>query len=550
MFANKQTTRQLLAFGVVAMFVLCAFTVVAESSEGSVYGGVSTNNGTDAAQAYTIPISVGQTFTYDNIKTNLSGASETYGSVTIVGTGTAISNSYLSFSDNNDGTYKLSGTFPSAAAGNSYKALLTATWTSPAGDDGKTEKQTATQELTFNVKAALSIASDATSKTINVQDTSATSGSTIATIPYTGAVVTGAEPSTITGTDASKFTVSTTPNETNTGGNIVIKAASNLSVTSTTLTFTLTITNSDTANSDSMTVNVNVYDKIGFTNEETTYYTYQNSKTYTSFVFEDTYQSDKNNNTVSTAGDMTFSDNNTSGVLSKGTDGYTVVIDTSKAPTIGASTYYADYTATLTVNGSITSDDGVTVPTQSSSASATFKLRVFDSLMFTTAPTTSNITAASVGNSTNTMTLSTYISGATKVTFNWGDGTSTETVGGSSNSTYSSLHTYKNSGMYMITISASNDVGNTESKVMYSVDSDLTVDGNTTTDDSKDTTSGDKSLKDTVADNWLAIAIICIVAGVLGGFILYGYNNLLGMIVGAILVIIAIAAALIGNGVL
>ena len=174
-----------------------------------------------------------------------------------------------------------------------------------------------------------------------------------------------------------------------------------------------------------------------------------------------------------------------------------------------------DYTASVTVNGSIPSSTGGTGPTNST-ASVDFIVTVYKSFQFTSAPAVSDITVTNVGTNSNTVLLSSYISGANSVVFEWGDGYQTTPMTNAEvSANYTSSHTYAAPGTYLVTIYATNDQGTTTSKVMYSVGEDA----GTGTDEPEQPAEGDGEGEQSFFDEhgylfivFIALAAVCVFA--------------------------------------
>ncbi len=488
MFASKAAKSKLLAFGVVAMFVLCAVSCVADADATGPYGGV-TSDSAGKDQKCTVDLATDQKFTYSGITTNLSTAG--YGDVTItwgnpssLGADQTGAKDKLTFADDDTSakTKKLTGSFDTAGT---YVGVLTATW---EHDDGAGSKinQTATQTITFNVTDNIEITKTTTAG-YALKDKTA-SGDTILTIPYKGYGATMATAyQTGDGLSAesdSPFTISQVATTDDKSGNILVKT-SKIPVTAGVWSVKITLSNATTGSTDNVTITLSVYNQIAITNKTVHYYTYEGSTANSDgFEFKVDNGTAKDGMTI----DDELSFDPADDVLTEGSDKRHVEIETSTnfngtpGDIIGDGTS-ADYKATLKVTQTVTSgESSATV-----SDEATFTLTVYRSLAFMTTPAVSgyNVTPTAAGS--NSITLSSYISGAKSVKFDWNDGSTTESIVTGTAANYSVNHTYAKAGVYLITISATNDMGTTTSKVMYSVGQDSTVTPDTTTDDKKDT---------------------------------------------------------------
>ena len=140
-----------------------------------------------------------------------------------------------------------------------------------------------------------------------------------------------------------------------------------------------------------------------------------------------------------------------------------VAIDVSKAGFTGTesgSNAIKDFTVKITATGTHT--DGV------KTADATVKVRVFADLKFISEPTISGSVASPTANSTMDVLMTATFANATSIRYVWGDGTETTVVpSGTDSSKYSARHVYQDSGVYFITVYASNDRGTAKLVTMY-----------------------------------------------------------------------------------
>ncbi len=562
MFAKATKSRFFAVFAVM-MLMLCSVAVIADADASS-YGGVIDNsNGDTKNQKYTVELSVGQTFTYSNIATNL----DSYGSIEYTWTD-GVGNSAcddIKLDETDATNKKLTGSFKSSGT---YSGILTATWTGPTGTDKITPTQTATQTFTFQVDQKLVIADgktpsvtayalvgwDASKQVLEISY----SGSTAVTKDLDSEVVAmsctyGSDKH---ATDDTDFDASHTLATSDTNGKITITPKAKLTDKDTTSTksgpqqINVTLTNPNTNDTASIEILLYIYDKIAITSETTHYYTYEGDKTYTTdgFVFDVNYDDDKDDKTVTTNYSYVLDPTGTS-VLSVDPDA-----TTEKAKkTVGISTAFSnsgdlvdagqiskDYKATLTVTGKVNSDDAL-VSTSESTAAATFTLTVYKSLEFTSAPKiTKTLTKATGTGSNNTMSLSSYLAGAKYVTINWGDGQISKKAAVSpTSSLYSAQHTYANSGMYMITITAENDVGTTTSKVLYAVDSTLDV--------APDTTDSDKKTGFFEEHGYLFLVFILILVGLLVAYFYFGIQHPFVLLLAIVCAVLAVALYVYGD---
>ena len=121
-------------------------------------------------------------------------------------------------------------------------------------------------------------------------------------------------------------------------------------------------------------------------------------------------------------------------------------------------------------------------------------LKMYRELAFTTVPTIGNVDTWQSSSSSLDVLLTFTSEGATKVTYDWGDGNVTTRNVSSLNTTfYSASHSYERPGVYTITATASNDVGEASVFTIYEADGGTLFDPNRIT---VKITSIDKFIKD------------------------------------------------------
>ena len=464
MTINKTSDRAF-SMAVVTMLMLCSFATVfmaTEDSEASPYSDL-VNSGDDVNQVYTLNISTGQQFLYSGIGTNLDG----YGTVAYTWEGTA-----KTASSGGDGIFwdasskTLTGAF-STGAGTTKTGTLTATWTSP---DNTGVTQTATQKINFVISQAINLDASAT----GYAQVGSDSDDTTMTITFTGGTnmsMTGGTASGVPFTAAlSGNTITVKPNTTLTDEHI----------NTTGYTLDLTVTNNDSKDSASIEVTIFVYDDILVSTNTAHLYTYEGATTgivVSGFDVSINYETDSDSNTTVTDKTVTF--NPTTGNVISGDltqdNHFDVDVTTGfeDAGDLTGGANFKDYTATIHAEGSIPSSTGGTGPT-TSEHDLTVTVTVYKSLQFMSKPKTTDITTTGVGGvGSNTMILSAYIDGALDVTFDWGDGSTTSPR--DNDGYYSTVHTYRNDGTYLITITATNDMGTTTSKVIYNAEDESGV---------------------------------------------------------------------------
>ncbi len=506
---NKTNKSKLLAFAVVAMFAIAIVPICADDSEAGPYGGISDNIGDNIDQKYEIPISVGQNFTY-NFRTNLDATDNTYGTVTY----TATSLTGFTF----DATEKkLTGAFPESAADSEQSITITATWKDPE----KKVTQTATQTLVFQVDADLNITKENFSTYVLLENdgTATAVGTKVSEFSYTGS---GDIKLTQTGT--APFTA----HHDSTNKKVTLSTAAGLAKGQYDVTYTLT--NNTTGDADSITVTYGVFDEIAITNETLKYYTYEGAEV-TGFPFEfvNSYDTDDNDDTVVGTETIAFTPKTDAnhGVLTQNADVSKVDVDVKTAfdaagkvaGTLTGDANSQTYRATMTVTGTI-SNNGSTEASTVNTATATMELIVYKSLQFLSAPAISNIATTSTAVGSNSMNLFAYIAGAKSVQFIWGDGTTSDISTSDVANTYAANHTYAQKGVYMITIKATNDMGTTTSKVMYSTDGTETP-----ADPSTPETPAEEKKSFIDEHGWMFILFGVLTAGMIVAFFVLGYQH-------------------------
>ena len=507
MNATKTAVNRAFAIIAVMALMLCSFAAIfATESEAAEYSSLE-NTGTAIDQEFTLDISTGQSFAYQNITTNLDG----YGSISYQWTGTAADETGTNGIklDTSGDKPSLSGVFTSDGT---KQGVLTATWTSP---DSTGVTQTATQTFNFNVSEAIEITNTVT----GYAQVGSDSDDTTMTITFTG----GGNNIQMTGGTQSGVPFAATLS----GNTITVKPTKLIAeedVSDDAYQLNLTVTNGNTNDSDSVEVNIYVYDDIAITNNTTHFYTYEGDVASSIIVsgidVTINYETDSNENTSVTDKTVVFSPSSGNVISGDLSENNHMDVDVSTgfvdAGDLTGDANSMDYTAKVTVNGSIPSSTGGTGPT-TSTATVNFIVTVYKSLQFTSAPAVSDITVTNVGTNSNTVLLSSYISGANSVVFEWGDGFSTAPMTNAEvSANYTANHTYAAPGTYLVTIYATNDQGTTTSKVMYSVGPE---DAGTGTDEPEQPAEGDGEGEQSFFDEhgylfivFIVLAAVCVFA--------------------------------------
>ncbi len=526
MFAKATKTRFAAVFAVM-MLMLCSVAVIADA-DASPYGNITDESTDKTNQKFTLDISTDQQFVYDGITTNLSGVN--YGTTKITWDAPSSGSSAVGSITLSDGTNgkKLSGSFSDAGT---YTGILNAVWTASDGDKGELT-QKASQTIVFNVTEKI----DITLPSVAGYGMIGTAANTlIYSIPYTGDNATLASKYTSGSGEPFSFTLDDTNKK------ILVMTNKDLDAKGT-WKANVTLTNQKSGSSDSVEITINVYEKVAITNKDVHYYSYEGSDAHgNGFTFIVT--GDSGDGLEVTEDTITFNPDGTT-VLSKDDSGSrTVKIDTvtnftpgTPGSLIGEDSPSADYTATLNISTQTKSDGEVT---GTSSDSATFTLTVYKSLAFLSSPKVATIEAKSISSNSNSVILSSYISGAKTVKFDWNDGTTSESVVTGSATNYSANHTYAKSGVYLITVTATNDMGTTTSKVMYAVGQDA-VTTPTTASDTKDKGFFEEH-------GYLFLVFVLIVIGLLVAFFFFGIQHPYVLLAAIVCAILAVALYFYGD---
>ena len=530
-------TRVFAIFAVMAL-VFCSFAAVfTAESEAAEYSSLETVTGTGPNQEFSLDISTGQQFSYQNITTSLDAIDGTQGNITFQWTGDAVSESGTDGIAWNEEDRTLSGVF-TTGEGTTRSGTLTATWTYDPSDDGNTITQTATQKINFIISQALSVVNSIASH-IKV-DTPA--DTPILTIDYTGS---GDIDMTVSGADPTNGITGTPFKATSTASTITISTAEAIDeadVTTGSYTFDIVLTNQDTNDTATVEVTVYIYEEIAITNTQYNFYTFEGDKE-SSFLtsginVEVNYANDSDDNTISNAPTMVFDP--VDSILSQNSeDKYQIDItgvgNATMGTLVGEDDTSKTYQATVTVTGDLTDSDG-NESTTTSEDSMTFYLHVYKALEFTQKPSVATIDTTPIGGTaSNTALLSTYITGAKSVVFDWGDGYRTSNMKTDEvSSNYTSTHSYAAPGTYLITVYATNDMGTTTSKIMYTAGGEGAL-----TPDEPVTDDGDKSFID--EHGWIFIVFIALAAFCVVGYLFIMPQHpvwIIGLVVCAILAVL------------
>ena len=452
-----------LAMAIVAMFAICAFAVcIPSDSDAGVYGGVSDNTGDKINQVYAVNMAIGQKFTYDNIKTNLDSAD---GTVEITGAPAGTGNTATAtptFTDGSNSGKKFEITFSTTGA---YVYTITAKWTH---NTDKNLTQTATQKFVFDVVEKIELPTDVTGYGIKGKAQEAIE------ISYGGPSNVNITIGTYAGTGDEKLTDgSELFTAAITDGKLVITPKDDVKNNVATYGFKVTLKNPDNPDTASVNVKYQVFETVTIVAPAADY-TYEGDKNApTEIKFSTNWDKVTGAQSISYELTATKDTNALKDVITIANANSTVatvegVSDAGIETIVKGDATKAVYTVTLKATGTIAGSDVQNPEPKTSTASTT--LTVYKALAFATAPTVSSVSTNVLTSAGTGISLSSYIGGAYKVVYDWGDGTQTSSMdnGSKVGTTYSAYHAYAKAGTYTITIYATNDQGTTTAQVFHS----------------------------------------------------------------------------------
>lgn len=507
-----------LAMAIVAMFAICAFAVcIPSDSDAGVYGGVSDNTGDKINQVYAVNMAIGQKFTYDNIKTNLDSAD---GTVEITGAPAGTGNTATAtptFTDGSNSGKKFEITFSTAGA---YVYTITAKWTH---NTDKNLTQTATQKFVFTVVEKIELPTDVTGYGIKGEAQKAIeisyggpSNVTVTIGTYAG---TGDEEL----TDGSELFTAAIAD-----GKLVITPKDDVKNNEATYGFKVTLKNPDNPDTASVNVKYQVFETVAIVAPAADY-TYEGDKNAPSEIKFSTNW-DEVTGAQSISYELTASkDANALKDVIKIADANNTTATVEGVSDAGIETIVkgdatkAVYTVTLKATGTVTGDNQESA-SKTSTASTT--LTVYKALAFATAPTVNSVSTNVLTSAGTGISLSSYIVGAYKVVYDWGDGTQTSSMdnGSRTETTYSAYHSYAKAGNYTITIYATNDQGTTTAQVFHSAEGvEIPETPATPENPEQPAESEEKSFFDEHGFQFLVFAILAILCAV--AFFYFGIQS-------------------------
>ena len=507
-----------LAMAIVAMFAICAFAVcIPSDSDAGVYGGVSDNTGDKINQVYTVNMAIGQKFTYDNIKTNLDSAD---GTVEITGAPAGTGNTATAtptFTDGSNSGKKFEITFSTTGT---YVYTITAKWTH---NTDKNLTQTATQKFVFTVVEKIELPTDVTGYGIKGEAQKAIE------ISYGGPSNVDITIGTYAGTgdekltDGSKLFTAEIAD-----GKLVITPKDNVKNNEATYGFKVTLKNPDNPDTASVNVKYQVFETVAIVAPAADY-TYEGDKNApTEIKFSTNW--DEATGAQSISYELTASkDANALKDVIKIADAKNTTATVEGVSDAGIETIVkgdatkAVYTVTLKATGTVTGDNQESA-SKTSTASTT--LTVYKALAFATAPTVNSVSTNVLTSAGTGISLSSYIVGAYKVVYDWGDGTQTSSMdnGSRTETTYSAYHSYAKAGNYTITIYATNDQGTTTAQVFHSAEGvEIPETPATPENPEQPAESEEKSFFDEHGFQFLVFAILAILCAV--AFFYFGIQS-------------------------
>ena len=507
-----------LAMAIVAMFAICAFAVcIPSDSDAGVYGGVSDNTGDKINQVYAVNMAIGQKFTYDNIKTNLDSAD---GTVEITGAPAGTGNTATAtptFTDGSNSGKKFEITFSTTGT---YVYTITAKWTH---NTDKNLTQTATQKFVFTVVEKIELPTDVTGYGIKGEAQKAIE------ISYGGPSNVNITIGTYAGTGDEKLTDgSELFTAAIADGKLVITPKDDVKNNVATYGFKVTLKNPDNPDTASVNVKYQVFETVAIVAPAADY-TYEGDKNApTEIKFSTNW--DEATGAQSISYELTASkDANALKDVIKIADANNTTATVEGVSDAGIETIVkgdatkAVYTVTLKATGTVTGDNQESA-SKTSTASTT--LTVYKALAFATAPTVNSVSTNVLTSAGTGISLSSYIVGAYKVVYDWGDGTQTSSMdnGSRTETTYSAYHSYAKAGNYTITIYATNDQGTTTAQVFHSAEGvEIPETPATPENPEQPAESEEKSFFDEHGFQFLVFAILAILCAV--AFFYFGIQS-------------------------
>ena len=508
MFSNKSVNSKVLAVAFVSMLMICSLGMMfTDESDAAPYD-----------KTFDIYMREGDLFSYTPA-VNLSG------DVDIVATESAFTGDHLNW-DNGESWSEGSTISGSFATFGEYKLVLTATWT--GGTDSQLT-QTAKQTINFHVFDKLAFTPSTGSESYTIEDVNAiedaienirvdTSSNYAGTVEYSHQITFngGADNGLFAYNDnTGDLTVADTADADDVGQYVITITADYAEGTSHGINDSVVFTYTIDVGADLTVTGGSLETYVG--NGNTGDNTFEIGTNYPEFEgFTYTVTNDSGVDGIITWAGST---SNTFSVNTNATGIAAWIGEAQSKP----------FNVTVQVSGDVDSDG------TPETAETTVTVTIFAGLEFTNEPTISNGSVQSAtGNALDALATANF-EGATKITYNWGDGTTTTVnVTPDSGSKFSARHVYNQAGTYAITITAENDKGDMRAYMLY----DATNGAWAEVDESEVPEDGDKSFFEEHGILFLIFAILAIVMFLL---FFFGFLAPYTLIAGFILVIAAVA---------
>ena len=508
MNTRKSKGQKILAMAVVAMFAFCAFSVCfADHDSDAAY-----------SREYSIDVIDGATFSYSPTFNTNTGTIH----VSQVGT-------ILALTGTNDvakPTVSFAHTFATAEcsdAGTPYDTTISAVWTPEEGTEDL--KQTATQKITLVAYTKVMLPG---SVSINSIAQNKGAGQTVTTITATGPEMTITP--TVIGGSGLTATVS--------GKVVTISTTADIGSITEDQHITVSLTavdNKHSENKATQTYDFTIYKDLTITCDNyTTFVGKENSH-----IFDFDLSSEAGTDSVIWAVDNNVTDlpSQITGTMNETNGQYTATLSGATGITYLATEDYHTYKIGATATVKFTGSESTT--TYSNYAT----LKLYKAFEFSVEPSVAGGTIYSASGNPLDVLMSADFVGATKITYNWGDGKSTTVnTNPDAGSKYSARHVYANEGVYVITVTAYNSSGFTNLYTLYDAKNaffeDITGDtegdnNNTNTDDNADKSFFEKHGYQFII--FAVIAVLCLVA-----FFFFGIQNPVVIIAAIITALLAV----------
>ena len=493
MFSNKSVNSKVLAVAFVSMLMICSL-------------GMMFTDESDAAYDKTFDIYMREddSFSYTPA-VNLSNT-------TITPSGTAMSNGL------SDQSGTITGIFDNPG---SSQLVLTANWS------GNGLTQTAKQTINFHVYDRITFSGQENYGDISVNQFYTINELTIGKEIYTAAFATNSNSETPAATwgqatfqNPEGVTTNLFTFDFGTGKVTVAREITSADVGQYTVILPASYSGNGVTDSAEITLNINVAKDLSITSDADMYTFVGDNKT-------NTYQITSNYDGQKTVTYTTSVDEAYQALISH--SGTTITVNTSSAAGL-----IAEGKESMTFIVQITATGDVDGDSQDEATTFDLDVTIYSELAFTTPPNMDNVEAQSAtGNPLDVLATANF-EGATKITYNWGDGTSTTVnVTPDSGSKFSARHVYSNAGTYAIVITAENDHGNTKAYMLYDATNGAWAEGDETTVPE----DGDKTFFEEHGILFLIFAVLAIIMFLL---FFFGFLAPYTLIAGIVLVIAAV----------